>query len=336
MADCSWFAVEVLKQKLEKAKAASKKPPLDVEVEQCRIGISLPRRRGSPSSMRSAQQRWLHWPKPRTAFNVQRQNKQTSRASQPSSGVGFRNGFSESEIGSGGRRARSCASQSEQTSSNQCRSRGGCWWGLLHAHDTSSFRIERVVAILSRGVGRSSGSRERNPRVGVELTDVRWRVEDVRVDGEHGALRLPVDRKSCCVQWMNALYGLRGVRVGEATNPGPAKFLVRRRGLFGRLPRQERSRSSAEPIIFSSDDEPLLPGTDSRSTVPASVGALREARAEVSSAKTSGSRRTMRLHKQRWTVRPRSIQQLPSPIVARRTGSFLVVPSTGRSIAPAS
>ena len=44
--------------------------------------------------------------------------------------------------------------------------------------------------------------------------------------------------QSCFVQWRNSLCGLRGVRVGEASNPGPPR---------------DRGRE-----VVSSDDEPLL------------------------------------------------------------------------------
>ena len=74
------------------------------------------------------------------------------------------------------------------------------------------------------------------------------------------------------------MCGLRAVRVGEASNHRPSQSLQLRRRAASQT---AASRSSAEPTIFSSDDEPLLPGSvDSRSTVPASIGALREAGVE--------------------------------------------------------
>ena len=94
------------------------------------------------------------------------------------------------------------------------------------------------------------------------------------VDTTPTYIEQPDVSKSCCVQWRNSAYGYRGVRVGEASNPGPLKAL--------RVLTPQWSRSRADPTIHSSDrDEILLPGSDSRSTVPSSTGALREAGVET-------------------------------------------------------
>ena len=89
------------------------------------------------------------------------------------------------------------------------------WRGVPHVHDTSSFGVERVVAILSRGVGRSFGSGNET-RVLELFADVRWRDEDIRVDGRQGVLRFPAQRR--ITTWC-----FRGVWVGEASHPGPPR-----------------------------------------------------------------------------------------------------------------
>ena len=81
-------------------------------------------------------------------------------------------------------------------------------------------------------------------------------------------------RKSC-VQCRS----FRGVRFGEASNPGLPKPPRRRRGPF-----RVGSETEAVPQLCRSDHpdgEPLLPGSaDSMSTLPASILALREAGVE--------------------------------------------------------
>ena len=71
---------------------------------------------------------------------------------------------------------------------------------------------------VARNVGQHGGRREighrncggRSPVEGVNTTPLDVEEPDVR--------------QSCCVQWRNSSYGLRGVRVGEASNPGPPRF----------------------------------------------------------------------------------------------------------------
>ena len=49
-----------------------------------------------------------------------------------------------------------------------------------------------------------------------QLSKLLFCFEDARVDGEHGGLRLPVARRI-------TTWGLQGVRVGEASHPGPLR-----------------------------------------------------------------------------------------------------------------
>ena len=53
MSDFPGPAVDLLKQELEKARAASQKPPINVEVEQCRKFIARAEKRVALASMRS-------------------------------------------------------------------------------------------------------------------------------------------------------------------------------------------------------------------------------------------------------------------------------------------
>ena len=86
---------------------------------------------------------------------------------------------------------------------------------------------------------------------------------NVRFD-RGGRQKTQMARRRCAVKWCKsagARYGHRGVRVGEATNPGPPK----------RLQRSLASASQSNRFeILSSEDELEIP-----TTVPASSGAVR-------------------------------------------------------------
>ena len=89
--------------------------------------------------------------------------------------------------------------------------------------------------------------------------------------GAHGALSGGCER--------NSRYGLRGVKIGEASNPGPPKRCAERDTV---VHARQRSRSQGCHTLVSSDEEPLVPCsrnsvTCTGSTVPASTGALLDA-----------------------------------------------------------
>ena len=56
----------------------------------------------------------------------------------------------------------------------------------------------------------------------------------------------------------NARYGLRGCRIGEASNPGPLKKLLRRLEQSRHVSQRRRLRSRGELIELSSDDETFI------------------------------------------------------------------------------
>ena len=113
-----------------------------------------------------------------------------------------------------------------------------------------------------------------------------WRARIARSGADNRSFRTLLKG----VQGRNSVYGYRGVRVGEASNPGPPKSQFQRRGpVF----RPHRSRSRVEPTIYSSDDddEPLVPVlADSMSTVPASIGALRDVGVEIREVEQGATR----------------------------------------------
>ena len=54
---------------------------------------------------------------------------------------------------------------------------------------------------------------------------------------------------------VNARYGLWGVRIGEASHPGPPKFLRRYRGVGHNVVRRLAERASLRATQLDSDDE---------------------------------------------------------------------------------
>ena len=95
-----------------------------------------------------------------------------------------------------------------------------------------------MVAGVPRGIRKSIGDRGRDQSDGDELSIVRWRREFLRVDEGYGAVRSwPVCRTL-------TTWGHRGVRVGEATNPGPKEILLRKR--------------DQQTVLDSDSDDPLI------------------------------------------------------------------------------
>ena len=93
--------------------------------------------------------------------------------------------------------------------------------GPAHAPDKSAERVERLVAVVSRKIGKSIGFGERDQGHGVDFSIVRWRGKVVRVDGGHVAVRSwLVCRKS--------QDGDSGVFVWEKLH-----ILVQRKDFFG-------------------------------------------------------------------------------------------------------
>ena len=64
----------------------------------------------------------------------------------------------------------------------------------------------------------------------------------------------------------NARYGFRGVRVGEASNPGPPQ--TRRRTRVIEESEDMIARLEHDLTIIDSDDEPLVRGGSDRNVVP--------------------------------------------------------------------
>ena len=126
---------------------------------------------------------------------------------------------------------------------------------------------------------RPVGSSRRHDRgrwetgVGDNVQDGRRSGAPDAVGGRHGAMN----------RGRNARYGLRGCRMGEASNPGPPKTSLRRLGPSRSVSQRRRSRSRGEPVELSSDEETVIPPTrrdsimGTGSTVPANPRALRDA-----------------------------------------------------------
>ena len=64
----------------------------------------------------------------------------------------------------------------------------------------------------------------------------------------------------------NARYGLRGVRVGEASNPGPPQTRSRSRAI--EEAEDMLARLEHDLTIIDSDDEPLVRGGSDRNVIP--------------------------------------------------------------------
>ena len=85
--------------------------------------------------------------------------------------------------------------------------------------------------------------------------------------------------------WRGVRFGLRGVRVGEASHPGPPRSELRRL----RTVRQSTPTASetVDPTIM--DDVSVAASNALPSTVPATMGDVREARTVVDSSEDEGS-----------------------------------------------
>ena len=180
----------------------------------------------------------------------------------------------EGQISRGGRAERCCDAFKQTTSDREHSGSRFADRGPAHAPDKSAERVERLVAVVSRRVGRSIGFGERDQGDGVDFSIVRWCGKVVRVDGGHVAVRSwPVCRK--VTRW-----GFQGVRVGEVAHPGPKKSYLRRC-------QSTRLDSDSDALlidrgriaVLSSDDEEVCERSNHASS--ASVEIL--ARAPVSS-----------------------------------------------------
>ena len=186
MSDCPGVAVDLLKQELEGSRSVTE-TSLNVEVEQCRKFIARAEKRVAELDAERAAEF--------NALTKAQGRLQRSEAEQVAPGTfrtivalprSCRDQCAEGQISRGGRAER-CRDAFKQTTSDHEYSFAGR--GTAHAPDKSAERVERLVAVVSRRVGRSIGFGERDQGDGVDFSIVRWRGKVVRVDGGHVAVR---------------------------------------------------------------------------------------------------------------------------------------------------
>ena len=103
--------------------------------------------------------------------------------------------------------------QAQNSIQNETKGAGTC---RLKSSSIFSSHLTRTN-LVARNVGQHGGRRE----IGHRNCGGRS-VNTTPLDVEE-----PDVRQSCCVQWRNSLYGLRGVGVGEASNPRPPRVRLR-------------------------------------------------------------------------------------------------------------
>ena len=126
-------------------------------------------------------------------------------------------------------------------------------------HNGRTYRVDGCSSIRHAG-GCRSGQCARNQQVGSVVSRGGGTVEELDSEPVHGQQHGDMMCDSEVPSWrtMSARYGLRGVRIGEVSHPGPPSL------------RRLRRRRSA-PFEISSDEEPLMLST-ARNMVPRVAG----------------------------------------------------------------
>ena len=178
---------------MEKNRTASKRPPIDDEVEQCRKFITRSEKRVAElDAERAAEFSALAEAKGR----LQRlEAEQAAATSLPEPSAPLLPSPECAEIAALKAKLAEVEGERDAAIRNQSKKRPATMSSVAsasaapNAHDQSSQRVERVVAGMPRGVGTSIGRRKRVQSDGVMFSLVRWCSENVRIDGGHGAVR---------------------------------------------------------------------------------------------------------------------------------------------------
>ena len=255
MGDSQGPAVECLRSELEKAKRRGDDQSTSRSTS---AASSLPdQRRGSSTWTRNGPKRWRPFATLGSRASIR--SGCTTSANDPAPRLANRNGCSEGQVGGyGGRAGRSSARHSAEAPGSG--SPGSIHPSNAHFGPSGTRRLDAGPSFGSAGC-HDRGRGGRSASLGDHIEDGRrGRVFAANDRQFHGVMREDRSARS-----RDSRYGLRGVRVGEASNPGPVQTRQARRAEHDRVIADRR-------VVHRENDEPL------QDTAPDSVSTIRSRR----------------------------------------------------------
>ena len=261
MGDSQGPAVECLRSELEKAKLASRRRPINVEVDECRKFIARSGKRIDDLDEERTQE-MVSLTQGRARLHRLEAEQVSDSVAPPPQTIPPSDWQTEMDV----LKAKLAAMEEERDEAVRDTARkrqavgprGRSIPAMAHFGPSGTRRLDAGPSFRSAGCHDRGG---RSTSLGDHIEDGRrGRVFAANDRQFHGVMREDRSARS-----RDSRYGLRGVRVGEASNPGPVQTRQARRAEHDRVIADRR-------VVHREDDEPL------QDTAPDSMSTIRSRR----------------------------------------------------------